>query len=106
MAVPQSLPQEVAALLGRMVAVEPTERPTLLEAFNALLQLHAIFTSQGHAAEHLTTAWGALMHEGLCVRQHMSTAISICNINLHCLMMRISSSCLGPHSQKSNLQLL
>ena len=64
MGVPQSLPEDVAALLKRMVAVDPVERPTLLGAFNELLELHAALSSQGHRAEHLTTAWGALMHEG------------------------------------------
>ena len=58
MAVPEKLPDEVAALLKRMVSIAPAERPTLREVYTELLRLHATFSSTGCSAKYLRTVWG------------------------------------------------
>lgn len=58
MAVPEKLPDEVAALLKRMVSIAPVERPTLREVYTELLRLHATFSSTGCSAKYLQTVWG------------------------------------------------
>lgn len=57
-AVPSTLPPDVAGLLRQMVALSPGTRPSLREAHAQLLQLHAALQSAGHREEYLQTVWG------------------------------------------------
>ena len=62
MAVPDKVPEELAGLLRRMVAIPASARPSLREVHAELLCLHGTYSAAGHAARYLRTVWGIPSH--------------------------------------------